>query len=151
MIFLLLLIGNSSFAQSSVSKNLDSITKFYLHTMYIEKDFQKASRLWDTIKLLETYRHDLSAQQNKESDTEILTIINSKFISGLKKIKGFIFLDSFEISESRPNDNLRQVFITFYYTVAGSCKTPCNSGVLVLCSKDCGGSWQILDISALSY
>lgn len=145
--FLILLFLNFGFCQSPDDKlknSLEELSKDYLTKMYIDKDYDAGSKIWDDGMLLELQDFYRKSGQGNFSDAVLASKIKTdieKFYKKLTKFKVEKILDvQIETGEEFCTG---YVFFEYLETIKNKSKT--NKTMLIFITKDYGKTWKMQD------
>ncbi len=145
--FLILFIFNLGFCQTpddELKNSLEKLSKEYLTKIYIDKDYEAGSKMWNDGILLEMQDYYRKSGQGNFSDAVLANKVKDdieKYYKNLTKFKFEKILDiQLEVDEE---SSTGYVFFEYLETIKNKSKT--NKTMLILISRDYGKTWSIQD------
>jgi|GEM_PF-3937240 hypothetical protein len=146
IISILFLSCQSLFAQTSndTIKTLELQTKKYLTEMYIDKNIDNASEMWDSRMLLEMEDFYNKRNQGQLTDTILYNRIKQDINKYYKQLTTFRF-DKFLKSSIERGGGFILGYVIFEYTEFFKSKSMNRKTMIVFISQDNGKTWVLQD------
>lgn len=145
--FLILLIFNLGFCQTpddELKNSLEKLSKEYLTKIYINKDYEAGSKMWDDGILLEMKDYYRKSGQGNFSDAVLANKVKDdieKYYKNLTKFKVEKILDiQIEVGE-----DFSTGYVSFEYLETIKNKSKTNKTMLILITRDYGKTYSIQD------
>ena len=145
--FLLLLFFNFVFCQSpddALKKSLEKLSKEYLTKMYIDKDYEAGSKMWDDGMLLEMQDYYRKSSQGNFSDAVLVNKVKVDIEKYYKKLTKFKVEKILDI-QLEAGEEFSLGYVSFEYLEMIKNKSKTNKTTLIFITKDYGKTWAIQD------
>ena len=144
--FLILLFFNFGFCQTDdeIKSSLEKLSREYLTKMYIDKNYEAASKMWDNGMAVEMQDFYRKTGQGNFSDSVLASKIKVAVEEYYKKLTKFKVGKILE-TKIETGEEFNTGYVFFEYTETIKNKTTTNKTLLIFITKDYGKSWTIQD------